>query len=277
MRDPRSTRPLWLTLVATAVATVLAAVLTARQESEDPTAHAAGRQESGFVCPPCNGECDTVTHEAAGECPDCGMTLIPVAGLRNVAIVLWTGVELLDFAGPAEVFSTSRSSEGAFRVFTVARREDTITSQGFLRIVPQYTFENCPQPDVVVLPGGGVSRALEDERLLAWLEHVTPDSEIQMSVCTGAFVLARAGMLNGLEATTHHSALDTLRELAPMTTVRADVRYVDNGRIVTSGGIATGIDAALHVVGRLLGEDSAIATAKYLEYDWNPDADGASN
>jgi putative intracellular protease/amidase len=192
---------------------------------------------------------------------------------KNVAIFVHEGVELLDFAGPGEVFAAARlSGKGpAFRVYTVADSTGAITSQRFLTVTPQYTLENCPKPDVVVLPGGATRIPLQNPKVIAWVKETSTQAEVVLSVCTGAFLLAKAGMLDGLEATTHHSAIAGLQKEAPKTTVHADRRFVDNGKVVTAAGVSAGIDAALHVVSRMLGEDSAKATAKYMEYAWQPE------
>ncbi len=200
------------------------------------------------------------------------MRLVPRAGIRKVAIVLWNGVELLDFSGPGEVFAAARGPNGeSFEVFTVASTSEPITSQGFVRVVPNHSLESAPIPDIVVLPGGGTTTALSDEQLLAWITEMAPEADAVMSVCTGAFVLARAGLLDGLEATTWYGALDDFERTATKTRVLRDRRFVDNGKIVTCAGVSAGIDGALHLVSRLLGDESAAATAQYMEYDWRPE------
>lgn len=189
---------------------------------------------------------------------------------RNVAIVLWNGVELLDFAGPGEAFSAARTAAGApaFRVYTVAARKEPITSQGFVQITPQFDFEDCPAPDLVVLPGGGTQNARD---VVPWLKRIEPDCELVMSVCTGAFLLGEAGLLDGLEATTWHGAIARLRKAYPRVEVHENRRFVDNGRVVTCAGVSAGIDGALHVVGRMVGEPSARAAARYMEYEGRPE------
>lgn len=186
---------------------------------------------------------------------------------RNVAIVLWHDAELLDFAGPGEVFAAAGDFR-AFTVYTVAETRDPVLSQGFLTVVPQYTIDDCPAPDIVVLPGGGTEQAARSPRMMAWIERVSGSAEITLSVCTGAMLLARAGLLDGLAATTWHGAIERLRRAAPRTRVHDDRRFVDNGRIVTSAGVSAGIDAALHLVARLHGHAVARETARYMEYEW---------
>jgi transcriptional regulator GlxA family with amidase domain len=194
---------------------------------------------------------------------------------RRVAILLFDDVEVLDFAGPFEVFSVAgrRAGRGtpAFVVATVAARPGPIVARNGLTVVPHFTLAECPPSDVLVVPGGYGSRALlADEELLAWVRRRNAETELTLSVCTGALVLGAAGLLDGLEATTHQGALDELRRWAPTATVRPEARIVDNGRVILSGGISAGIDMSLHVVARLLGMDLAIETARYMEYDWRP-------
>jgi len=186
---------------------------------------------------------------------------------RNVAIVLFEGVELLDFAGPGEVFSAA-GSRGAFNVFTVGGSAGTVTSQGFVTIRPEYTIANSPRPDILVLPGGGVGSVIGDPALMAWIKKTSRESELVLSVCNGALILGKAGLLDGLQATTHHGSIASLRELSPTTTVHENRRFVDNGKVVTAGGVSAGIDAALHVVERLLGQEAAQKAARYMEYRW---------
>jgi putative intracellular protease/amidase len=201
---------------------------------------------------------------------------------RNVAIVLYEGVEILDFAGPAEVFHAAgrfgrAGTERAFRVYTVAASREPITSQGFVRIVPEFTFEDAPAPDLVVFPGGGSDRLTEDPKAMAWASRTMGAAEVTLTVCTGAFVPAKAGLLDGLTVTTYYGAIDGLRQAAPKANVQEGRRFVDNGRIVTTAGVSAGIDGALHVVARLLGRAVADRTARYMEYRWTPDSHLAEN
>ncbi len=226
-----------------------------------------------YVCPPCPVDCHDTTFSKPGVCPnpDCNMQLIDRHSVRYVAIVLWQGAEILDFAGPSEVFASTRvDNKPAFLCYTVGITGEPITSQGFVQINPEFSIDTCPQPDIIVLPGGGTSSALASPELIQWVKQTGAESEIAMSVCTGAFVLASAGLLDGKEATTYHSAIDGLRGFAPYTIVHEDQRWVDNGRVVTSAGVSAGIDASLHVVLRLHGKETAQATADYMEYDWRP-------
>ncbi len=184
---------------------------------------------------------------------------------RRVAILVWDGVELLDFAGPAEVFTTAHRGR-AFEVYTVAAELYPVVSQGFLSINPQHALRNVPRPDILLIPGGNTDIPIGHQATMDWVRTTSQSAEITLSVCTGSLVLAAAGLLDGLEATTWHDAIDRLREAAPRTRVRPDKRVVDNGRIITAAGVSAGIDAAIHLVARLLGQPAAHDTARYIEY-----------
>jgi transcriptional regulator GlxA family with amidase domain len=190
-----------------------------------------------------------------------------------VAILLFDGVEVLDFAGPFEVFSVAGRRNGLdpFNVYTVAETSRPISARNELSINPRYTIENCPAPDIVVVPGGfGTRREMHNSTILDWILRASAAGEITFSVCTGALLLGRAGLLDGQRATTHFAAFRELAEAAPRALLAVDEKVVDNGRIVTSAGISAGIEAALYLVGRLLGLTYAIEAARYMEYDWEP-------
>ncbi len=188
---------------------------------------------------------------------------------RNVAILLFDEVEVLDFAGPFEVFAVaSELHDGQlFRVFTVAATVDPIHARNGLSVNPDYGCNDAPHADVLIIPGGiGTRSLLDDCTLLNWIAATSRANELTLSVCTGVLLLAKAGLLAGLRATTHHQVIDLLRHVAPNTEIVTDQRYVDNGRIVTAAGISAGIDASLYVVGRLCGEAVSTRTAAYMEY-----------
>ncbi len=189
---------------------------------------------------------------------------------RKVAIVVFPGVELLDFAGPGEVFAVARGKgTHGFDVYTVARTKEPVTSMGFATITPQYTLDDCPMPDIVVVPGGEVPA--RDLVLREWIQARAKTAELMMSVCNGALVYANAGLLRGLEVTTHHSALQSLAMFEPEARVFTNRRFVDSGKVLTAAGIAAGIDGSLHVVERYYGQEAAWAAARQMEYDWRPD------
>jgi transcriptional regulator GlxA family with amidase domain len=195
---------------------------------------------------------------------------------RNVGILIFDDVEVLDFAGPFEVFSRTRlepglesrrSEESApFNVFTVSRTEATVNAVGGLRVVPRHGFAGMPEIDILVVPGGfGVRPLLEDPPMLDWIREVASEAALVTSVCTGALLLARAGLLKNKRATTHWAALDTLTEMDPTITVEREARVVEDG-VITSGGVAAGMDMAFTVVERLHGAAVADETARYIEY-----------
>lgn len=160
-----------------------------------------------YYCEPCGNNCDQEPHEKPGSCPHCEMPLVKrstalsdsitrnqnQAKKRNVAIFIHNGVEILDFAGPSEVFA---STEG-FNVYTVSLSKKPIISQGFIKITPNYSLANCPKPDIVVLPGGDTGPFIENKRLIDWIKNAATQAEVMLSVCTGAGLLAKAGLLDG--------------------------------------------------------------------------------
>jgi transcriptional regulator GlxA family with amidase domain len=155
----------------------------------------------------------------------------------------------------------------AFNVLTVADKPGPVLTRGGLSVNPHYRLADCPRPDLLLVPGGqGTRREMHNAVLTDWIKARSQEAELVMSVCTGALLLAKAGLLDGLEATTHHGAIDLLREAAPKTMVHADRRFVDNGRVVCSAGIAAGIDMSLYVVGKLLGLEAADKTARQMEF-----------
>ena len=186
---------------------------------------------------------------------------------KNVAIFLYEDVELLDFAGPGEVFSAS-----GFNTYTVSANGKDLTSQRFVRIKPDYAIENAPAPDIIVFPGGNAGPSANDPVVMNWIKHTNSNGTNFMSVCTGAFIVAKAGLLENKRVTTHWGSTKNLAQQYPTTTVMEDTRWVDNGFVITTAGVSAGIDGALHFVARIKGRDEAQRTARYMEYDkWNPD------
>jgi transcriptional regulator GlxA family with amidase domain len=195
---------------------------------------------------------------------------------RNVAVVAYEKMDLLDLAGPFDVFAVASNWGRDFRVYTVAEKAGPVKTVSGITISPKYGFGDCPEPDILVVPGGlGARTEMHNEALTGWIRSAAEGAEIVLSVCTGALLLAKAGLLDGLRVTTNRRALDLLREAAPPDAVIVEeARYVDNGKIVLSGGVTTGFDAALHIVSRLYGMERALEVASRLEYRWNAEEAG---
>lgn len=199
----------------------------------------------------------------------------------NLGILVFDEVELLDMAGPYEVFTTAArvlarsqppGTSALFSVTTIARRPGQVRARAGLRLQPDHTLADHPPLDCTIVPGGVVDAELGQPDLMAWLCGQARSARILASVCTGSLLLAQAGVLDGLDATTHWEDLDALRALRPAVRVRDGMRWVDQGAIVTSAGISAGIDMSLHLVERLHSRDLAIRTARQMEFDWEPAA-----
>jgi transcriptional regulator GlxA family with amidase domain/uncharacterized GH25 family protein len=188
---------------------------------------------------------------------------------KKVAIVLFPGVELLDFAGPTEVFAGARHrGQPGFDVVTVGLSREPMASLRSLEVVPKETFATVGDPDVIVVPGGAVESLLESKEAMDWLSRQSKrKNALLFSVCNGANAFAKIGLFANREVCTHHANRNILRLLEPGCRVRGDYRFLDHGTLVTAAGISAGTDAALHLVERLLGEPTARETATYLEYD----------
>ena len=193
----------------------------------------------------------------------------PAKGKIPVAVAISEGVTVIDFAGPWEVFQDVHvSSRGRdmeeqmpFQLFTVSDKTEPVVGSGGLKLVPDYTFETAPPPKVVVVPAQRGSEALH-----AWLRKMSSSTDVIMSVCTGAFQLGKAGLLAGKSATTHHQFLDRFAKTFPDVNVKRGLRFVEEEKISTSGGLSSGIDLALRVVERYFGREVAQTTATYMEY-----------
>lgn len=226
-----------------------------------------------YICTPCNSRCDDLEFSSPGNCPHCGMQLIKKEEAQNhessknmkIAFYLQDGVEVLDFAGPMEVFSYA-----GYEVFTVSKTKDPIKTQGIMTIQPDYSIKEAPQADVLAFFGGNTHPSVNDPELMSWIKDQN-NTDYYFSVCTGAFILAESGMLRGKTATTFHNALDGLEKKYPETKVLKNVRFVDNGNVITTAGISAGIDGALHLVAKLQGFNAARKIAYHMEYDkWTP-------
>lgn len=196
----------------------------------------------------------------------------------NVGILVFDEMELLDMAGPYEVFTTAarvhaRGQPGGaaplFTVTTLARSAAPVRARAGLQVQPDATLAKHAPFGCVIVPGGVVDAELRQPELLAWIAAQRRTAQVLASVCTGALLLAEAGVLDGLAATTHWEDLDALRALRPTVAVRDSLRWVDEGAVVTSAGISAGMDMCLHLVRRLHSHELALATARQMDYAWS--------
>ncbi len=185
---------------------------------------------------------------------------------KNVGILLFDGVQIIDYTAPYEILSFS------FDVFTIAPKKDPIITWRGMKVVPDYGFDNSPIPDILIIPGGNISVANKDPAIHKWIIEQSKQAKLVMSVCNGAYFLAKTGLLDNLEATTTSNLLGTLQELAPKAHVVRDKRFVDNGKIITTAGFSSGIDGALHIVSKYYGPVWTKVIARRLEYDWKPES-----
>ncbi len=189
----------------------------------------------------------------------------------NIGIYIYDRAEVLDFSGPFEVFSTASRvcPDGSpFSVFLIGETGKVVTARAGYRVVPAYGFHDHPPIDVLIVAGGVPDAQLQKAAVIAWIARQAKTAKIVASVCTGAFLLAEAGLLKRRNATTHWGDVESLQRRYPDLAVHASVRWVDEGAVVTSAGISAGIDMSLHLVGRLHSASLARKTARQMEYDW---------
>ena len=192
---------------------------------------------------------------------------LPKRDQVKVAFMLGDNTNVIDLSGPWEVFQDVMLGGVAdmrhpFELYTVGRTLEPVRMTGGFKAIPHYDVTNAPQPNVIVIPAHRT-----DARLQSWLKQVSAAADITMSVCTGAFKLAEAGLLKGLAATTHHEYWDAFAEQYPDIPLQRGRRFVDSGRVATAGGLTSGFDMALHVVSRYFGDEAAERTATYMEHD----------
>ncbi len=240
-----------------------------------------------YTCSPCGCEYDSVFFDAAGLCPGCSMPLQKVTagegphtssnessreisnhnanqGRKKVAALLYDHVIQIDYVPASGIFMAAGQMSD-FEVYTIGLT-DTIVSMGGERILPRYTLQNAPKPDIMIVPGGEWAKYDRESHLIKYIVEQHSAGTIILSVCTGAYLLAKAGLLDDLESTSLHVQLDLLQKLAPKTkVVKRD--FVDNGSIITAAGDATGIDAALSLLARVSGPEKARWVAEvYMDY-----------
>ena len=209
------------------------------------------------------------TETAVAHFPSANKLTPPADGSIPVAFAISRGATMIDFAGPWEVFQDvmlkpANGQTGhrmAFNLYTVSEKTEPIQASAGMKIIPDFTFDSAPAPKVVVIPAQAGSAALH-----AWLRKVVDATDVTMSVCTGAFQLGRAGLLYGKEATTHHEFFEQFAKAFPDVKLKRGLRFVENEKVSTAGGLTSGIDLALRVVERYFGRETAEQTAVYMEY-----------
>ncbi len=235
--------------------------------------------EIGFVCPPCGCTQDEEFKDVPHTCSACGMVSFAAfkegykaerkptsnAVEKTVAILLFPGVQIIDYTGPYEVFGQAN-----WDVFTVAKSDEIITTAMGMMVKPHHTFQTAPDADFLLVPGGNVGSALNDNVIMDWVKKEVGRKEQTLSVCNGAYILGDAGLLDNMKATTFAPLIEGLKDVAPKAEVVSDERYTDNGKIITSAGLSSGIDAAIYLVSKYQGVGNAQRLATHLEYDWSP-------
>lgn len=196
---------------------------------------------------------------------------------RTIGIFLFDNVEVLDFAGPYEVFTcanrvyrhVSGDTSPPFRVLTIAQDSAEVRARAGLRVLPDMAYHAAPDIDVLIVPGGVVQEEIDKPEVIAWIAGIAGQAELVASVCSGALLLAKAGLLDGREATTHWEDIKDLRQMFPKVQVQAKRRWVDQGDVITSAGISAGMDMALYLLEKLVCRELALHTAMQMEYNWN--------
>lgn len=227
-----------------------------------------------YVCPPCGCPQDGKHFEAPGVCPDCNMAYTTqLTGMENkprisvsrrtAAILLFDMADIMDVTGPMSVFE-----HAGFNVVTVAKDKAPKSIGMSMRLTPDHTFETLPKVDVIMVPGGGPAESNQDMAIVKWLQEVNGETDTMFSVCSGAFFLGLAGLLDDNEATTFASLIPNLKGQFPKAKVLNDVKYTNNGHVITSSGLSSGIDASFEVVAKYYGIGIAQDIANRMEYPW---------
>ena len=238
---------------------------------------------NGWVCPPCGCASDIDATSKPGICGTCSMALIPKmyydleveraheSGQRpKVAILLFNGVQIIDYTGPYEVFG-----QAGYEVFTVAPTKEMLVTNMGMKVTPDYGFEECPVADVLLVPGGGVRSILRNEASVAWVKTKAEATQHVLTVCNGSFILAKTGLLDGKSATTTAGLIDGLRHRQPEVNVISDKRYTESGKYVTTAGLSSGLDGSLFLISKMKGRALAQRVALNIEYDWKQSANYA--
>lgn len=234
-----------------------------------------------YVCPPCGCSKDGQLFDAPAICSECNMAYTSqLTGMedkprntisrKTAAIVLFNGADIMDVTGPMSVFE-----HAGFNVITVAKNTEAKAIGMYMRLSPDYTFANLPQVDIIMVPGGGAAESNQDMEIVQWLKERAGETDTMFSVCSGAFFLGLAGLLDGNEATTFASLIPNLKAQFPNAKVLNDVKYTNNGHIITSSGLSSGIDASFEVVAKYYGVGRAQDVANRMEYPWKRKQDYA--
>ncbi|MCW7458769.1 DJ-1/PfpI family protein [Leptospira bandrabouensis] len=197
--------------------------------------------------------------------------------MLHIGILIFPEVEVLDFAGPFEVFSIAENNDQKklCNVFLVSENLSPVNARNGLIVLPNFEYKNCPPMDILIVPGGYGAEEIEikNQTTLSWIKTKYLEVKHLASICTGAFLLAELGLLKGLDVTTHWMDINTLKNNYPLLNVKEKLRYTDNGKILTSGGISSGIHLSFYLLQKLFGLEVATRTAKRMEYDWSSDQD----
>ncbi len=233
-----------------------------------------GQDSSSLIyqCAPCGCDSDSKHFNEPGNCPSCSMKLEKIVNPNealkkldrplNVAILIYHHAQVLDYSAPYDIFIAGGEN---FNVYTVAQTSNKVTTMPSLSINPEYNISNAPKPDILIVPGGMWNAV--SEKTKEWIKNISKDTEYILSICTGAFILAELGLLDDLEATTHSAGLHLLeKNYTAIKKVHRDVRFIDNGKIITSGGVTAGMDASFHLVSKILGKEWEKAIKRNLEY-----------
>lgn len=225
-----------------------------------------------YQCAPCGCKSDDKHFDKPGNCPSCGMKLEKVSNLNkalkkldkplNVAILIYHHAQVLDYAAPYDIFFAGGEN---FNVYTVSETANEVITMPNFSVNPQYDFSNSPKVDILIIPGGMWN--IVSEKTKEWIKKSSEQADYVLSVCTGAFILAELGLLDNLDATTHSAGVDILEGNYPnIKKVHRDVRYIDNGKVITSGGVTAGMDASFHLISKVLGNEWVKAIKRNLEY-----------
>ena len=256
----RSHRAVRIAMAAlAAAATLLATGGAVAPRSDEPA-------QDGYVCPPCGCSEDGKVSNEPGSCKACSMRRIRQSQIQRVAVLLFEGVQIIDYAAPWEVFG-----QAGFEIFSVSKTGQPLKTSMGMAVTPAHSFETAPVPTILLVPGGDVRSIVEDKAAVDWVRATAGKAKHVLSVCNGAFILAEAGLLENQKATTYYPLMDMLESAAPGIHVVRDARCVDNGKVITSAGLSSGMDSSIHLVSKILGLATAQRLALNLEYDWKPE------